>query len=192
MEDKFYQMYEVAFACFNKAYAPYSKFKVGACVRMKNGDLIGGCNVENASYGLCICAERNALFQAVAKGYKKDDIDITFNSQVREAVPFFCMYRWIFRLLNTLVYAIVIMLLLAYFISCTASAFFDKHLALFVGVVILPPALTTTILMFFDPVTATLSSAIRFLPIVILLLSVIAVSLLKVYQSTDLPKRNIK
>ena len=139
-----------------------------------------------------LCGSSGNIGTCINKFYKKDDIDITFNSQVREAVPFFCMYRWIFRLLNTLVYAIVIMLLLAYFISCTASAFFDKHLALFVGVVILPPALTTTILMFFDPVTATLSSAIRFLPIVILLLSVIAVSLLKVYQSTDLPKRNIK
>lgn len=89
MEDKFYQMYEVAFACFNKAYAPYSKFKVGACVRMKNGDLIGGCNVENASYGLCICAERNALFQAVAKGYKKDDIDclLVLTDTVRAGSP---------------------------------------------------------------------------------------------------------
>ena len=70
----FEKMYEVALANFNNAYAPYSKFRVGACVLLKNGEVIGGCNVENASYGLCICAERNALFQAVAKGIRKEDI----------------------------------------------------------------------------------------------------------------------
>ena len=70
----FEKMYEVALASFNNAYAPYSKFKVGACVLLKNGQMIGGCNVENAAYGLCICAERNALFQTIAKGYHKDDI----------------------------------------------------------------------------------------------------------------------
>ena len=70
----FEKMYAVALANFNNAYAPYSHFKVGACVLLKNGEMIGGCNVENASYGLCICAERNALFQTIAKGYTKDDI----------------------------------------------------------------------------------------------------------------------
>ena len=70
----FEKMYEVALTNFNNAYAPYSHFKVGACVLLKNGEMIGGCNVENASFGLCICAERNALFQTIAKGYTKDDI----------------------------------------------------------------------------------------------------------------------
>ena len=56
------------------AYAPYSKFKVGAALLLKDGSIIRGCNVENASYGLCNCAERTALFTAYAKGYRKDDI----------------------------------------------------------------------------------------------------------------------
>ena len=56
------------------AVAPYSRFPVGAVVRTLDGSLIPGCNVENASYGLCMCAERNALFAAAACGYEKDDI----------------------------------------------------------------------------------------------------------------------
>jgi cytidine deaminase len=50
------------------AHAPFSKFKVGAAVRAKSQKIYSGCNVENASYGLTVCAERIAIFKAVSEG----------------------------------------------------------------------------------------------------------------------------
>ncbi|MEK5334946.1 cytidine deaminase [Bacillus sp. FSL M8-0166] len=50
------------------AYAPYSKFKVGAALLSNDGKVYGGCNIENAAYGMCNCAERTALFKAYSEG----------------------------------------------------------------------------------------------------------------------------
>ena len=66
--------YQLALEAMNNAYAIYSDFRVGACLVLKNGEYIIGANVENASYGLCNCAERSALFAAYSQGFRKDDI----------------------------------------------------------------------------------------------------------------------
>ena len=56
------------------SYSPYSNFKVGAAVLTKDGQVFVGANIENSSYPLCMCAERNALYNAYMHGYKKEDL----------------------------------------------------------------------------------------------------------------------
>ena len=55
----------------DQAYAPYFNFHVGAALETEDGTIFTGCNVENASYGLTICGERNAIFAMVAAGHKR-------------------------------------------------------------------------------------------------------------------------
>lgn len=65
------QLEAAARAAARQAYAPYSKFRVGAAVLTDSGKIFSGCNVENASYGLSNCAERTAIFQAVSNGARR-------------------------------------------------------------------------------------------------------------------------
>ncbi|MDE7095328.1 MAG: cytidine deaminase [Anaeroplasmataceae bacterium] len=69
------ELIEAAAQARSMAYAPYSKFKVGAAILLKDGKYVTGCNVENVSYGLCNCAERTALFKMVSEGFTKDDVE---------------------------------------------------------------------------------------------------------------------
>ena len=69
------KMFEAAQAALKHAYVKYSHFRVAAALKLKNGEIITGVNIENASYGLSNCAERTALFTSVANGVKKDDIE---------------------------------------------------------------------------------------------------------------------
>lgn len=62
---------EAARKARENAHAPFSKFKVGASLLTETGEIITGCNIENASYGLTMCAERVAIFKAISEGVTK-------------------------------------------------------------------------------------------------------------------------
>ncbi|MFH1909379.1 MAG: cytidine deaminase, partial [Chloroflexota bacterium] len=65
---------ELANEARRRAYAPYSKYQVGAALRTSSGRLYTGCNVENAAYPHCMCAERVAIFKAVSEGETQFDV----------------------------------------------------------------------------------------------------------------------
>lgn len=71
MPDQSAPLLEAALAARELAYAPFSKFKVGCAIEDENGRVFTGCNIENASYGLTICAERVAVFKAISEGAGK-------------------------------------------------------------------------------------------------------------------------
>jgi len=78
---------QAAWAVRERAYAPYSGFRVGAAVTDESGAIFAGCNVENASYGLTICAERSAVVQAVAAGVRRLDRVIVVTGTEPPAAP---------------------------------------------------------------------------------------------------------
>ena len=70
------ELYERAVAISSRAYAPYSKYLVGAAVRTHDGNVFAGVNVENAAYPLGVCAEKSALTTAVTEGYRPGDVEV--------------------------------------------------------------------------------------------------------------------
>jgi cytidine deaminase len=75
-----------AFAAMERAYAPYSRFRVGAALATTDGRVFTGCNVENASYGAAICAERGAVMAAIAQG-ARDFASIVIATEVGDPAP---------------------------------------------------------------------------------------------------------
>src|SRR6059036_2150348 len=64
------KLYEAARRVRDNAHAPFSNFKVGAALETTDGHIVTGCNVENATYGLTVCAERVAVFKAISEGHR--------------------------------------------------------------------------------------------------------------------------
>ena len=83
-----------AVAVRQKAYAPYSKYHVGAAVLTEDDRVFMGCNVENASYGLALCAERNAMAQAVAAGCTKFKAVVVVTSDATPGTPCGACRQW--------------------------------------------------------------------------------------------------
>lgn len=77
---------EAAFAAMENAYAPYSRFRVGAAILASSGEIVTGCNVENAAYGEALCAERVAVAAAVAQGFTSFE-EIAIASESDEPSP---------------------------------------------------------------------------------------------------------
>jgi cytidine deaminase len=69
------------------AFAPFSRFKVGAALRTRAGEVVTGCNVESASYGLTMCAERVAIFKAVSEGLREFDAVAVVADSPRPTAP---------------------------------------------------------------------------------------------------------
>lgn len=67
------ELINVAIEARKKSYSPYSNFAVGAAILCKDGKIFIGANIENSAYSLCMCAERNAIYNAYLNGYKKGD-----------------------------------------------------------------------------------------------------------------------
>ena len=84
MEDK--ELIEAARKYREFSYSPYSKFAVGAAVLTRSGKVYGGCNIENASYGITNCAERTAIFRAVSEG-EREIVALAIVADSKRPVP---------------------------------------------------------------------------------------------------------
>ncbi len=84
---QFNEVVESAKQAYQLAYAPYSKFHVGAAALTTTGKIVSGCNVENASYGLTMCAERNAINSAVSQGEKAFSYIVIYTEEEKLTPP---------------------------------------------------------------------------------------------------------
>ncbi len=133
------------------------------------------------------CRQKGNLGMCMIQYFENDDGD---NQRQGMFSAFVCKHRWLFRFINFFTFFVAIVALIAYGISYRTSEFFNSHLAILLGVVVVPSALMTTLLARLDPSVAAYRSTFGLIPVLILLASVVAIILLQVYSRNDLPKRN--
>lgn len=96
MNNLYIELLEEAKKASENSYSPYSNFPVGACVLYESGKKYLGCNVENASYGLSICAERNAMASAIASGEEtKIEYIAIYSPKQKRCLPCGACRQWI-------------------------------------------------------------------------------------------------
>ncbi|MEI7474634.1 MAG: cytidine deaminase [bacterium] len=96
MNRNYSKLLDLAKEASANAYNPYSKFNVGAAVLYEDGTIYKGCNVENASYGLCLCAERNALSTAIVEGNKTKPVAVAiYSPNTKLCYPCGACRQWI-------------------------------------------------------------------------------------------------
>ena len=132
------------------------------------------------------CAASGNLGACMLKHFENEEGDGLRQGAV---VSFFCTHRWVFRFLNIITFLIAIGVLVAYFTSFRVSDFFNSNLALLLGIVVAPSAVMMTIISRFDPSVAAYRGTFGLIPILVLLLTVVAIILLQVYRKNDIPKR---
>ena len=135
------------------------------------------------------CAASGNLGACMLKHFENEDGDGLRQGAV---TSFFCTHRWVFRFLNIITFLIAIGVLVAYFTSFRVADFFNSNLALLLGIVVAPSAVMMTIISRFDPSVAAYRGTFGLIPILLLLLTVIAIILIQVYRKNDIPKRREK
>lgn len=86
-KDIMVQLIAAAKSAYNLAYAPYSNFHVGSAALTMSGNIVKGCNVENASYGLTVCAERNCISNGVINGETGFQVIVIYTEQAKLTPP---------------------------------------------------------------------------------------------------------
>lgn len=81
------ELVALALAARGQAYAPYSEYRVGCALQVEDGTIFTGANVENASYGLCVCAERTAILKAVTDGHRQISVIAVATQSSPPAAP---------------------------------------------------------------------------------------------------------
>ena len=102
------QVINAAQEAAENAYVPYSRFRVGAALLTKDGQIFQGCNIENASFGLTNCAERTAIFKAVSEGYRDFECLAVYGDTKRAYLTVWCLSPSDGRIFKNLILKVIL------------------------------------------------------------------------------------